>query len=169
MKGTGNTVLDARSALKCELAAEVLRSFGTLRFEATGWSMLPTVWPGDTLVVERVSHDQVQIGDVVLVGGEGRLRAHRVVSVAEDSGSRRWITRGDAMLAPDRLGMEHELLGRVSYLTRAGKRIAVPPRLSLVDALIARVVSRSLIAARALVYFHRMFQGPHAPVLPCQG
>jgi len=169
MKRTGNTVSDAGNALKCELAAEVLRSFGTLRFEATGWSMLPMVWPGDTLVVERVNHDQVQIGDVVLVGGEGRLRAHRVVFVAEDSGNRRWITRGDAMPAPDRFGMEHELLGRVSYLIRAGKRIALPPRLSLVDALIARVVSRSLSAARALVYFHRMFQGPQAPVLPCQG
>jgi signal peptidase I len=169
MKRTGSAVSDAGSALKCELAAEVLRSFGTLRFEATGWSMLPTVWPGDRLVVERVDQDQVQIGDVVLVGGEGRLRAHRVVSAAEDSGNRRWITRGDAMPAPDRLEIEHELLGRVSYLTRAGKRIALPPRLSLVHALIARVVSRSLIAARALVYFHRMFQGPQAPVLPCQG
>jgi len=163
MKRTGNTVSDAGSALKCELAAEVLRSFGTLRFAATGWSMLPTLWPGDTLVVERVNHDQVQIGDVVLVGGEGRLRAHRVVSEAEDSGNRRWITRGDAMAAPDRLEMEHELLGRVSYLIRAGRRVALPPRLSLVDALIARVVSRSFIAARALVYLHRI------PVLPCQG
>jgi selenophosphate synthetase-related protein len=121
------------------------------------------------LVVERVNHDQAQIGDVVLVGGEGRLRAHRVVSVAENSGNRSWITRGDAMPAPDRLDREHELLGRVSYLIRAGKRIALPPRLGAVDALIARVVSRSFIAARALVYLHRIFQVPRAPVLPCQG
>ena len=61
------------STLKCELAAEVLRSFGTLRFAATGWSMLPSVWPGETLVVERVQPDQVHIGDLVLVGREGRL------------------------------------------------------------------------------------------------
>ena len=61
------------STLKCELAAEVLRSFGTLRFAATGWSMLPFVWHGETLVVERVQPDQVHIGDLVLVGREGRL------------------------------------------------------------------------------------------------
>lgn len=58
-------------ALKCELAADVLCSFGKLRFAATGWSMLPSVWPGETLLVERVAPDQVRIGDLVLVGREG--------------------------------------------------------------------------------------------------
>ena len=47
----------ATKTLKCELAAEVLRSFGTLRFAATGWSMLPSVWPGETLVVDRIEPD----------------------------------------------------------------------------------------------------------------
>ncbi len=35
----------AGAALQCELAAEVLRSFGTLRFPATGWSMFPAIRP----------------------------------------------------------------------------------------------------------------------------
>ncbi|MGB6403507.1 MAG: hypothetical protein WBF26_11730, partial [Candidatus Sulfotelmatobacter sp.] len=108
-------------ALKCELAGEVLRSFGSLRFKATGWSMLPSVWPGDTLVIERVSADRVRVGDVMLVARDGRLCAHRVVSVAEDAGSPRWITQGDANSAPDLPVSKDELLGRVDYVIRAGK------------------------------------------------
>src|ERR1019366_5134974 len=102
MKQAGLSTSDAGSILKCELAAEVLRSFGSLRFAATGWSMLPSIWPGETLVVERVNQDQVRIGDVVLVGREGRLCAHRVIGTAGDSQNPRWITQGDALPVPDR-------------------------------------------------------------------
>ena len=170
MRQAGSAPADTAAALKtrCELAAEVLRSFGSLRFAATGWSMLPTVWPGDTLVVERVTQDQVHVGDVVLVGREGRLCAHRVVSIAEGRGSAHWITQGDAMPAPDRAVIGSELLGRVAYLIRAEKCIAVPAELSVVENLIAKIVRRSFPAARALVYLHRMVQTPEGSVLPCQ-
>jgi signal peptidase I len=159
--------------LKCELASEVLHSSGGLKLCVTGWSMLPSVWPGDTLVVERVSPDQVRIGDVVVVARDGRLCEHRVVSIVEDSGSRRWITRGDALPVPDRPVLENELLGRASYLIRAGKLIAVPAELNLVEQLIAKIVRSSVPAARALVYLHRKAYIPQksAPeeAVPCQG
>ncbi|MFZ0999938.1 MAG: S24/S26 family peptidase [Candidatus Sulfotelmatobacter sp.] len=155
-------------AVKCELAGEVLRSFGNLRFKATGWSMLPSVWPGDTLVVERVGLDRVRVGDVVLVGGNGRLQAHRVVSLAEGCGSPRWITQGDANPAPDQHVSGDELLGRVAYLIRAGKLIPVPAELSVVNQLIAKIVRRSGAAARALVYLHRAVETPKES-LSCQG
>ena len=155
-------------ALKCELAGEVLRSFGSIRFKATGWSMLPAVRPGDTLVIERVSPDQVRVGDVMLVGRDGRLRAHRVVSVAEGCGSPRWITQGDANPAPDPPVNEGELLGRVDYAIRAGKLVPVCAELSVVDQLMAKIVRRSKTAARALVYLHRVVETPKES-LPCQG
>jgi signal peptidase I len=173
MRQAGNRPADA-AAVKCDLATEVLRSFGSLRFRATGWSMLPTVWPGETLVVERVSPDQVRIGDIVLVGREGRLCAHRVVSMAERSGKPQWITRGDGMSAPDRPVSEDQLLGRVTYLIRAGKCVPVPAELSVVQHLTAKVVSRSFPAARALVYLRRIVNplensATEESVLPCQG
>jgi signal peptidase I len=155
MKKAGLSTPDAEIALKCELAAEVLRSFGTLRFAATGWSMLPSVWPGETLVVERVDHDQVRIGDVVVVGRDGKLCAHRVVGRAGESENPQWITQGDALPFPDRPVAAEELLGRVAYLIRSGKLIAVPAKLGAVDKLIASLVRRSLPAARALVYLNR--------------
>lgn len=160
---------DEESALKCELASEVLRSFGALRFAATGWSMLPSVWPGDTLVVERVSPNGVKIGDVVLVGREGRLCAHRVMGTAGDAENPQWITQGDALPVPDRPVAGSELLGRVVYLIRAGKLVAVPAELSMVESLVAKVVRRSVPAARALVYLNRVRQTSEKSVLPCQG
>jgi signal peptidase I len=169
----------AESALKCELAAEVLRSFGTLRFAATGWSMLPSVWPGETLVVERVRPDQVRIGDVVVVRREGGFCAHRVIGTEDAAENRQWITQGDAMAAPDPPVAGSDLLGRVAYLIRAGKPVAVPAELNMVERLTAKIVRRSVPVARALVYLHRMIQTSErsAPetsaaeksVLPCQG
>ncbi len=147
---------DRASTVKCELAVEVLRSFGALRFAATGWSMLPSVCPGDTLVVDRVTQDEVCIGDIVLVGREGRLCAHRVIATAGDAENRQWMTQGDALPVPDAPVAGSELLGRVSYLIRSGRLIAVPPQLSVVENLVAKVVRRSVPAARAFVYLNRM-------------
>jgi signal peptidase I len=163
---------DTAAALRCEMAGEVLRSFGSLRFVATGWSMLPAVWPGDTLFVDRISPERVRVGDVVLVGREGRLCAHRVVCVPVpvDSGIiQHWITRGDAMAAPDRPVGESELLGRVSYLIREGKLVAVGAGLSVVERLLAGIVRRSVPAARALVYLRGRVETPKESVVTCQG
>ncbi len=169
MKQSVCRTADTGAAVKCALAVEVLRSFGTLRFAATGWSMLPTVWPGETLVVERVEPDQVRVGDVVLVGREGGLCAHRVVAKAGELGDVRIITQGDAMPAPDQPVIESELLGRVTYLIRAGKCVPVPAELSVVESLTAKIVRRSVPAARALVYLQRRLHAAEEAVLPCQG
>jgi hypothetical protein len=119
--------------------------------------MLPAIWPGDTLVVERVSGDQVKIGEVVLVGRNGRLCAHRVISREEDSENphRHWITQGDSMPMPDPPVKENELLGRVNYVIRAGRCVAVSAKLSVAAKLTGKIARRSFLAARALVYLHR--------------
>ena len=179
MRQVDQTPAETVAAVKRDLAGEVLRSFGPLRLLAIGWSMLPVVWPGDTLVVERVSQEEVCIGDVVVVGRDGRLCAHRVVATAGDAGNPQWITQGDALPVADRPVAGNELLGRVAYLIRAGKLIAVPAQLSAMKRLTAKIVRHSVPAARALVYLHRMVRvsgksasgrlAAEESVLPCQG
>jgi signal peptidase I len=134
--------------LKCELAAEVLRTCGRLRLQVTGWSMLPAVWPGDTLVVERIGPGAVGPGDIVLFTCERRLLVHRVVKTLDDS---RLLTRGDAMSASDPVVDRHELLGRVSFIQREGRCIAPLRRRSFSERAIAGLVRNSKIAARVLV------------------
>jgi signal peptidase I len=169
MSHVGKAPADSAAAVRCELAAETVRRFGSLCFPATGWSMLPVVWPGDTLVVDHVSPDQVRVGDVVVVGRQGRLCAHRVIRSLNHLEDLQWITQGDALPVPDRPVAANELLGKVAYLIRAGKLIAIPSQLGAVENLIAKVVRRSVPMARALVYLHRMRQAPDESVLPCQG
>src|ERR1039458_9326454 len=70
---------DARATVACELAAEVLRSSGSLRLRAIGASMLPAIWPGDVLTVQRRDAENAQPGDIVLFARGGALVAHRVV------------------------------------------------------------------------------------------
>lgn len=174
---------ETAAAVKCDLASEVLRSFSPAYFPATGWSMLPAIWPGDTLVVERITTDQVRVGDVVVVGRDGKLCGHRVISIAGARENRQWITQGDALPVPDRPVIGSEMLGRVAYLVRAGvirkgKRIAVPAELSGAAKLIAKMLRHSALVARTLVYLRRLIQDMvQAPeksdrgkvVHPCQG
>jgi signal peptidase I len=157
MRQGDSTPADIAAAVKCDLAGEVLRAFGSGRFPAVGWSMLPAVWPGDTLVVERTP-EEARVGDIVVVGRDGKLCGHRVVSIGGEPGNPQWITQGDALPVPDRPVRRSELLGRVAYVIRAGERVAVPAKLSVVERLIAGIVRRCVLAGRALVYLRRMIR-----------
>lgn len=108
--------------LGCELATELLRSFGTLRLRITGTSMLPIVWPGDILTVS--SHDAAKAlpGDIVLFHRGGKLVAHRVVERTIDQNQIQWVTRGDAVGDNDAPVSSQELLGRVTALERGSRR-----------------------------------------------
>jgi signal peptidase I len=143
-------------AVKCELAGEVLCSSGELRLQVNGWSMLPAIWPGDTLVIESITRDTVSEGDIVLFSRDRRLFAHRVVTKnVENSGM---LTRGDAMPAPDPMVCKNELLGRVSFIMRNGRCIAPNRSLGFSERAIATLVRRSEFAARVFVGVHGMRQ-----------
>lgn len=144
-------------ALKCELASEVLRSSGNLRLRVTGWSMLPTVWPGDTLLVERASADQVSDGDIVLFGRDQRMFVHRVIAKGEPQ-NQEIVTRGDSMPASDSPVSDKELLGRVSFIVRNGKCIEPNKAMRLSDRAVAAVVQCSAFAARVVVGVHSIWQ-----------
>jgi signal peptidase I len=149
-------VMGEAHALKCDLAGEVLRSSGTLRLQVMGWSMLPTVWPGDTLVVEKADSSVVREGDIVLFGRDRRLFAHRVVTKRSHSGDSRLVTRGDAMPAADSPLAKDELLGKVSVIVRNGRCIAPSRSLRLSERAVAALVRSSEIAARVVVGVHGM-------------
>ena len=157
----------AAHALKCELATEVLCSSGQLRLRVTGWSMLPSVWPGDTLMIERTSGDAVSAGDIVLFGRDRRLFAHRVVakSGAQDV---KIITQGDGMPRPDPAVTAADLLGKVSYIVRNGRLLAPNLRPSLPQRAIGALVGRSYTAARIVAGIGSMQMNFQEPVVPCQ-
>ena len=146
---------DQAHALKCDLASEVLRTSGRLRLRVTGWSMLPAIWPGDTLEVEITKREELSAGDVVLFTRERRLFAHRVLRT-NDHGI---ITHGDAMPQPDPLVDKNELLGRVAGIVRNGKLIQPSKTLSLSQRAVAGVARSSNVGARAVVKIHGLLPG----------
>ena len=163
MESAGSAV----NALKCELASEVLRSSGSLRLRVTGWSMLPSVMPGDTLIIERVN-DRASPGDIVLFGRNRRLFVHRVISVAGSGGDMRLITQGDGMRRPDPPGEASELLGKVSLIVRNGRGIEPRRRPGIAGRAVAALVRVSDSAARIVVGVHKMRQSSKEPVVTCQ-
>jgi len=134
-------------ALKCEMAHEVIRFSGKLRLQVNGWSMLPSIRPGDTLLVEEAKSGAVREGDIVLFGRNRGLCAHRVVKRLNES---KLLTRGDAMPALDPVVPEADLLGRVSFIVRKGKLMIPSRKMGLSEAVVAAAMRRSEVGARVV-------------------
>ncbi|HEX4076459.1 MAG TPA: S24/S26 family peptidase [Candidatus Acidoferrales bacterium] len=117
--------MQERAVIEIELAEEVLRFFGRLRIVARGSSMVPTIFPGDILFVERDPLARLQPGDVVLASRGGRFFAHRVVRLTALGGPPRVITRGDALRENDPAFSHDEILGRVTSVTRGDRHISL--------------------------------------------
>ncbi len=140
-----------REALERDLAVEVLAACGQLRLTAQGASMIPAVWPGDTLLVQRADAGQVSPGDIVLCRWAGGLRAHRLRAKAGSGDDTSLVTRGDAMSENDPPVPAIDLLGRVSAVV-SGQNYRLPrPRLSLGERVIALLARRSARATRLLL------------------
>ena len=155
------SILDDVNALKCELAGEVLRSSGSLRLRVTGWSMLPTIMPGDSLMIDRVQSDEVCEGDIILFGRDRRffvhrVKVHRVKAKGSDRQAAEFVTCGDAMPAPDSPISESELMGKVAFILRNGKCIVPARSLTLPERAVAALARRSILAARLVVGVHGM-------------
>jgi signal peptidase I len=147
---------DSEHALKCALAAQVLQSFGTLRLEVTGLSMLPSVWPGDILFLDRRDMSAITAGDIVLFARLGKLVAHRVLCKTFVDGQPRAITRGDSMVSPDAPVSPAELLGSVRYILRAEEHVKPGEDLSFWARGTSHLVRRSAWFARVLAFLHRI-------------
>jgi signal peptidase I len=147
-------------AVKCELAAESLRLSGTLRIKVTGWSMLPTIWPGDTVVVSTVQPSDIVAGDVALFQRDGSFFVHRVLE--KNDCRNEVLSRGDAMPEADAPFVSRQLLGKVHFILRAGKRIEPSQRLNVAQRAFAGLLQRSENAARMAVKAHQLCQAAPA-------
>jgi len=119
--------------------------------------MLPTIWPGDTLGVERANRDDLSEGDIVLFSRERRILAHRMVRRSSD-GEGTILTRGDAMPQSDPPVSDRDLLGKVAFILRNGECIEPRRRLRFSERAVAAACQWSKLAARAVVGVHCLRQ-----------
>jgi hypothetical protein len=144
----------SREAVDLELAAEVLQSFGELRFVARGGSMLPSILPGDTLLVRRQPVANIRPGQVVLCRREGAFCAHRVMFKTQCDGRWSFRTAGDALSGEDDPIAEEEFLGQVFAVIRRGKHIELTESRGLVTRLVEWAVKRSDASATFILRCH---------------
>ena len=156
-----------RQALQCELAAETLRSFGTLRLRVRGQSMLPSIWPGDTLVIKHSNFADIAPGDIVLYSRGNRFFAHRVLRGIEVADNPQLITQGDALRKQDAPVSPVELLGRVSQIIRDGKGMRVSPKGTLATWCVGRIFCNSPFLSRLLVHLRTKRANSHSYEVPC--
>jgi signal peptidase I len=150
-------MMNEAHAVKCELAADLLRSYGILRLPVTGRSMFPAVRPGDVLVVHRTPGSAVARGDIVVFARNRRLFAHRVV--ASNAPTASWLlTRGDATPAPDAPVHENDVLGKVSTIVRGGKHLLPRKTSRRIERWVGNLMHRSGVAARVIVGIHGLLQ-----------
>jgi signal peptidase I len=135
LKSFENTILD------------VLGRGMSVRFHATGQSMLPAIRSGEHLHVSPVGGRSLRIGDIVLARSGGRLLAHRIVRMSAQS----IITRGDNAYRPDPSFSPSDILGRVTHLERDGATVAVPAAPRRIRLAAARVRNRLFFSLSQLV------------------
>src|SRR5438045_8259470 len=97
-------------AIGCKLVSDILRKFGSGRLHLKGSSMLPSLLPGDILIVRQQPLSQLATGDIVVFARNGHLITHRIVGKSCE-GIRYLFTRGDSCEKPDAPISSHELLG----------------------------------------------------------
>jgi len=99
--------------------AAIFITFGALGFRPNivgSGSMRPALDVGDIVVVKAVSADAINKGDVIEFKDGSTNTIHRVVDIQEQSGSRVFITQGDANNIPDHQPvLPQQLLGKVWF------------------------------------------------------
>ena len=96
--------------------AQVLPNVGQGLFAVRSDSMAPDLRVGDLLVVDRVSPDEVRVGDVVTISiGTGATVTHRVVTVTPTDDGPMFTTKGDANATADPVAhRSDQLKGRLA-------------------------------------------------------
>jgi signal peptidase I len=143
---------------KLELAAMLLRSGGGIRVRAFGTSMLPTIWPGDILLIQSTFPDELAPGDVVLVKGEKSILIHRLVK----SNGPDWITRGDAMTHNDPAVAPADVLGRVSRIHRGNSLLPARRQIRRLQRVLGWMLCHSQICRRVALHIHSVWCDPGA-------
>jgi hypothetical protein len=93
------------------LYVQALRARRPIRLKVTGLSMLPAIWPGDTLTVAPIDSAALLAGAIVLKIIDGRPFVHRLVRIRSTNGRPAYETRGDTLECAD---PEGEIVGIVT-------------------------------------------------------
>ena len=143
-----------RRAVCCELVDEVARTSGEVRLKVTGASMLPALWPGDVIAVQRCAFAELRPGQIVLYRQEGKLTAHRIQRISPSH----LITRGDSVPACDPPVGACGVVGRVASILRNGR--SIQPERSFFHRAVSSILRRSDCCTRIALRIALLLAAP---------
>jgi hypothetical protein len=138
-----------KEQVKCDLAAQALKSSGTLRLRALGLSMLPSIWPGDILTIQAQSFEQCRPDDVVLYTRHGCFFLHRVVAITGSGDS--LILRGDWLQQFDPPVDGQQVLGKAVDIERRGRHFSVTHRPGIASRILAHALRNCSLLLRVVM------------------
>ena len=118
----------------------------SVRFQASGDSMHPSIRNGEHVHVAPVEWSSLRTGDVVLARAPRGLTAHRLLKL----GAGAVTTRGDNAVAPDAALPPNAIIGRITHIERDGNTVAVPAAPSPFR-LVTRRVRRNRLSLAQLI------------------
>jgi signal peptidase I len=139
-----------QDALALELFSDLLLRCHNVRIRVTGSSMLPCLFPGDTLLVEPQEFGKIALGDLVVFEQRGELITHRVIGLELKKDLPYLLTRGDSVPWGDPPVFANQLRGRVLSITRDSLHLS--PRLNYWGKLASMIVRHSGFVKNCLLF-----------------
>ncbi len=105
------------------LLEDTIEKGASLRFKASGFSMIPFIRNGDVVVVSPLSKDMDLFGRTVAAihPGSKNLAVHRVVGTTGGD----YILKGDNVVSVDGIVPKKDILGYVSNIERRGRKVLI--------------------------------------------
>lgn len=119
--------------------------------------MMPALWPGDLVLVERADIGDAGPGAIVMIASQGRLIVHRVVENAATHLPSYLLTQGDTSPAADPPVAREDFVGIVTGIVRNGKEMLPPRKRGFASRAVAAIVKRSRLASRVLQWSYAKY------------
>jgi ATP-binding cassette subfamily B protein len=104
-----------------DLAETLLDENHPLSFNMQGYSMYPTLRPGDIGIVEKWNTDELKIGDIIVFKANNKLVAHRLIKIIFRNDIRLYIAKGDKNNYFDEAFGDNAFVGKLTSFQRKSK------------------------------------------------
>lgn len=129
------------------LGRSLLNDNATVKLRLGGYSMYPSLIPGDVAIIQKVESDKLKPGQVIVFEQRDRWIAHRIIRISREQ-SLVIQTQGDSVPKKDNPIHENDILGAVIEIERADIRIRLSPSVTnwfVLFSPLAQYVSRLIL------------------------
>ena len=107
-----------------DFAESILDNDQNVSIKMKGYSMYPTLRPGDIGVIEHCATETLKTGDIIVFKAGGHLVAHRLIAIRKENNHFLFTAKGDKNSFSDPEFSDEMLVGRIKEIQRKGTKIS---------------------------------------------